>query len=367
MPFSSPINRRIAPWLGFCGLAILVFIVMRPFIGLIAWACILAFATWPLADKLRQNCGGRDALAAGVATTIAAITLFAPLLWLVWLAQQEVSAVYNGVRAFMANPPDIPAFLRDIPWLGDWLAQQRLQLLGDPQGVAHAVRGWLSGHFSQAAILAGGLGRTLIRLVLVLVILFFFYRDGVRIIHELSHVMARFIGKRTHDYLAAAASTTRAVVYGILLTALVQGMAAGAGYWVAGLASPVTLGLMTALFALIPFGTPFAWGASGAILLAQGETGAAIGVWIWGAAVVSQIDNVLRPFFISSVSDIPFLLVLFGVLGGILAFGLVGLFAGPIVLAVAWAVWGEWAEHLYEEEPPAVDIRQPRRRRSVRD
>ena len=73
-------------------------------------------------------------------------------------------------------------------------------------------------------------------------------------------------------------------------------------------------------------------------------------MWVWGAAVVSQLDNFLRPLFISSVSPIPFLLVLFGVLGGMLAFGLVGLFIGPIVLAVAWAVWREWAAHLDEGE-----------------
>ena len=356
MTAPSPLNRRIAPWLGLCGLVILVFVVMRPFIGTLAWACILAYATWPLAAKLSAKCRGRDTLVAGLATLLAAITLFAPLLWLAWLAQQEVAGVYAGARAFLTSPPEIPSFLRDIPGLGDWLAQQRLHLLGDPQGVADTLKAWASAHFQQAAMLAGGLGRTLAKLILVLVILFFFYRDGKRIIHELSHVLARFMGPRTHDYLAAAATTTRAVVYGILLTALIQGMVAGAGYWVAGLASPVTLGLFTALCALIPFGTPVAWGASGALLLLHGETGAAIGVWIWGAAVVSQIDNVLRPLFISSVSDIPFLLVLFGVLGGILAFGLIGLFTGPIVLAVAWAVWGEWAEHLYEEPAPTEPL-----------
>ncbi|HQM87001.1 MAG TPA: AI-2E family transporter, partial [Methylotenera sp.] len=81
----------------------------------------------------------------------------------------------------------------------------------------------------------------------------------------------------------------------------------------------------------------------------QGETGAAIGVWLWGAIVVSQLDNFLRPIFISSVSPIPFLFVLFGVLGGLLAFGLVGLFIGPIILAVIWAVWREWVTHLQDE------------------
>jgi len=103
--------------------------------------------------------------------------------------------------------------------------------------------------------------------------------------------------------------------------------------------------------ALIPYATPLAWGGAGAWLLFQGESAAAIGVWIWGAAVVSQLDNILRPLFISSAGTIPFLLVLFGVLGGTYAFGLVGLFTGPIVLAIAWAVWREWVEHLDETDP----------------
>ena len=349
----TPINRRIAPWLGLCGLVALVFVVIRPFVGPLAWACILAYATWPISENIRKRCGDRDSLAAGLSTALAAVTLLAPLLWLGWSAQQEIVGAYSGLRAFLTHPPEIPDFLKDIPWLGDWLAQQRLHLQGDPQGVSDALKGWLRAHTEQAAMLAGGLGRSLARLFLVLIVLFFFYRNGTRIIHELTHVMARFIGQRMHDYLAAAATTIRAVVYGILLTALVQGVVAGVGYWVAGVASPVTLGLFTAVCALIPFATPIAWGTAAALLLSQGETGAAIGVCLWGAAVVSQIDNVLRPLFISSVSDIPFLLVLFGVLGGILAFGLIGLFTGPIILAVAWAVWREWAEHLYEEQPPA--------------
>lgn len=145
------------------------------------------------------------------------------------------------------------------------------------------------------------------------------------------------------------------MVYGILLTALGQGIVAGIGYAVAGLSSPVTFGVLTFLIALIPFGTPLAWGSAGALLLFHGEVGPAIGVWLWGALVVSQLDNVLRPLFISSISPIPFLLVLFGVLGGILAFGLIGLFAGPIVLAVAWAVWREWAAQLDEAEALATN------------
>lgn len=346
---ASPLARRLTPWLALSGLGLLVFVIVTPFLVPLVWAAVLAYASWPLAERLRMRCKGRDSLAASLTTLLAGLTLFAPLLWLAWLAQEEVGRLAPAMQAFLAAPPEVPAWLAGLPWLGDWLTQQRTWLLADPQGVAAATKSWLAAHVGEAAQLAGGVGRNLAKLVLVLVILFFFYRDGARMVHELRHVLERFIGERTHGYLAAAGATTRAVVYGILLTALVQGAVAGAGYWVAGLGSPVTLGLLTALFALIPFATPLAWGGAGLWLLLQGETAAAIGIWLWGAAVVSQIDNVLRPLFISSVGAIPFLLVLFGVLGGLLAFGLVGLFAGPIVLAVAWAVWREWTTHLDDE------------------
>ena len=105
MTSPSPLNRRIAPWLGLCGLVVLVFIVMRPFIGSLAWACILAYATWPLSEKLRKKCGEQDTLAAALSTVLAAITLFGPLLWLAWLAQQEVAdlLVLGAVQLFVCH------------------------------------------------------------------------------------------------------------------------------------------------------------------------------------------------------------------------------------------------------------------------
>ncbi|OYY93812.1 MAG: AI-2E family transporter [Hydrogenophilales bacterium 28-61-23] len=351
MQVVSPLGRRLAPLLALSGLSVVAAFVLAPFLTPLAWAGILAYTSWPVAQWIRLRCGARETLAASLSTLLAALMLFAPLLWLAWLAQQEMGAFYRGLQALLLAPPALPDSLANLPWLGDWLVEQRALLISDPQGVMDAVKAWIVAHAGDAAAIVGGAGRNLAKLVLVLIILFFFYRDGVRILAELRHVLARFIGESAHDYLAAAGATTRAVVYGVLLTALVQGAFAGVGYWVAGLGSPVTLGVMTALFALIPFGTPLAWGGAGAWLLFQGETSAAVGIWIWGGAVVSQIDNVLRPIFISSVSAIPFLLVLFGVLGGILAFGLVGLFTGPIVLAVAWAIWREWTAHLDEAEP----------------
>ncbi|WP_305044546.1 AI-2E family transporter [Geoalkalibacter sp.] len=350
MSATTPLSRRLALWLALSGLALLVFLVMRPFFAPLAWAGILAYMSWPVAARIRRACRGRDTLAAGLTTLLAALILFGPLLWLVWLAQKELGQIYPLLQEFIAEPPPLPHWLEKIPWLGAWMAQMRIEVLADPQDLVVALKDWLKDHSRQAAALAGGAGKNLIKLLMVMLILFFFYRDGARILRELRHVLAQFLGPRAHGYLASVGSTTRAVVYGILLTALVQGTLAGMGYGVAGLSSPVTLGACTAIVALIPFGTPLAWGGAGAWLLFQGQIGPALGLWAWGALVVSQMDNLLRPLFISSISPIPFLLVLFGVLGGLLAFGLVGLFAGPIVLAVAWAVWREWAANLDESD-----------------
>lgn len=353
---NTTISRRIVPWLALGGLVALAFIVVAPFLAPIAWAGVLAYATWPVAEQIRRWCNNKESLAACLATALLALTLFLPLIWLIWLAQQELVHLYPALQAFLASPPAVPESLRNIPWLGDWLIHQQASLIANPEGASSVIKTWLAAHTADLSTLAGGLGKSFAKMIFVVVILFFFFRDGKRIIRELRHVLERFIGAHIHDYLHAAGTTTRAVVYGILLTALVQGVVAGLGYWVAGLSSPVMFGVLTMILALIPFGTPLAWGSAGLLLLLQGETGAAIGVWIWGAAIVSQLDNVLRPLFISSISPIPFLLVLFGVLGGLLAFGLVGLFIGPIVLSVVWAVWREWTAHLDEEETDNITM-----------
>jgi len=343
-------SRRIVPWIALTGLMSLAFLILTPFLVPIAWASVLSYVSWPIAKRIHQWCNGRDTLAASINTALAAVTLFIPLIWLAWIAQKEMANVYPILQTFL-NAPLKTELIKSSPWLdnfiGNWLVQQ-VQIFNNPHGLSAAIKAWLATHVIDVASLAGGIGKNLFKLMFVIVILFFFYRDGKKIIAELRHVLEKYIGPQAHEYLQAAGITTRAVAYGVLLTALVQGAVAGIGYWVAGLTSPVIFGVITAVFALIPFCTPIAWGSAGLWLFIQGQTTEAIGVWIWGAAVVSQLDNILRPVFISSVSPIPFLLVLFGVLGGLVAFGLVGLFIGPTVLAVSWAVWREWTAHLHE-------------------
>ena len=153
-----------------------------------------------------------------------------------------------------------------------------------------------------------------------------------------------------NNYLIAVGNMTTAVVWGLIITALAQGVVAGIGYWWLGLSAPMLLGTITALVAMVPFGAPFAWGGIALFLLIGGQYLNGIILLAWGALAVSSVDNLVRPIVISNASQIPFLLVMFGVLGGLAAFGLVGLFMGPVILAVLIAIWQEWLEESEQEQ-----------------
>ena len=127
--------------------------------------------------------------------------------------------------------------------------------------------------------------------------------------------------------------------------------------------APVLFGAFTALIALMPFGTPFVWGALGAWLLFTGKTLEGIGLLLWGTLVVSSVDNLIRPLVISSATHIPFLLVMFGVIGGLAAFGLIGMFVGPVIVAVLLALWREWLE----DQAPRGPARRPPPEAAARD
>ncbi len=363
---ASPSNRlamlsdTVLPALFLGGLVYASWVIVLPFLAPLTWAVMVAYATYPLYERLRALLGGRGGLAAAIMSLVSAAVLFAPLAWGAVAAQQEAGALTAAVRKFLANPPAIPQWIERLPAIGSWLAQVRNDWISQPEVITGEIAEWLKARTGDMATIVGAIGKNLGKMMIALVAMFFVYRDWEYIVGQVRTVFARFLGERVDDYLVAIGTTTRAVVYGLLVTAFIQGALAGAGYAVAGAPAPVLLGLITAVLALIPFATPLAWGSVGIWLLSQGETAAGIGILIWGAAVVSQIDNIIRPIVISAQTDVPFLVVLIGVLGGVVAFGLIGLFIGPIVLAILLAVWREWAEENATLGPPADSTGPPR-------
>ena len=342
---AEKIARRVILGILLGGLLVLSYAVLQPFIVPVAWAGIITYATWPLHRQLRARMRRYPTLAALIMTLLLTAALVLPALWLASLLRTELGTAISTVSgAIRAGTLALPDFIRNLPWAGDALQRLLEQLTGDPENFGTQMNTWVRQGLDQAVALIGDVGRNAAKLGFALITVFFFYRDGDKVLRQVQKVLRRFLGERVDGYLVAVGSMTKAVVWGLVATALAQGVVAGLGYWWAGVAAPILLSAVTALIAMIPFGTPFAWGSIGIWLLISGDTVGGIGLLLWGALVVSWVDNLVRPLVISNATRIPFVLVMFGVLGGLAAFGLVGLFLGPVVLAVLMAVWREWME-----------------------
>jgi predicted PurR-regulated permease PerM len=341
----SPLARRTAAF------AFLVFIfgatlwVLSPFFASLAWAGILAYVTWPLHQWLRQRLPQRDNLAALLMTLGVAATLLLPMLWVMFTLVGDMATALVILKRLAAEGlPPLPAGVRDWP-VGEWVIAQYQRVQGDPVWARAQLDALGLMDATALKAVAGGVGRNAAKFGIAVFALFFLYRRGDEVLTQFRGVATRWLGESARSYILAVGVTVRAVVFGIVLTALAQGVLAGLGYWVTGITAPALWGAITALVSLLPFVGPLVWIGLSLGLLAHGETEAALGLFLWGALVVSWVDNLIRPLVISGPMRIPFLLVFLGVLGGLNAFGLIGLFLGPVLLAVSVAIWREWLGH----------------------
>jgi predicted PurR-regulated permease PerM len=198
------------------------------------------------------------------------------------------------------------------------------------------------------------LGQGTLQLALSLFIAFFFYRDGLAGAQRLQGVARRLWGEQGLHMLEVVGATIKSVVYGTIGTAIAQSTLTTVGLWLAGVPGVLLLGFITFLVALTPIGAPLVWFPAALWLFFTGATGWAVFLVLWGIFVVGGADNIIRPYFISRGSDLPFVLVFLGVLGGTLAFGFLGLFLGPTLLATGYEIVRDWAQ----VEPPALDVDQ---------
>jgi predicted PurR-regulated permease PerM len=203
---------------------------------------------------------------------------------------------------------------------------------------------WVKQLATPALGVMSNIGQNAVVLLFTLFTMFFLFRDGPQVVDQFRQVFDQVLGERTKGYLHTIETTVKAVVYGIVLTAIAQGAIAGMGYWLVGVKAPILLAIVTTMFAMIPFGTPVVWVSVSLLLLLEGDTWAGVSLLLWGSLVVSWVDNISRPLVISSSTRIPFVLVMFGVLGGLASFGFIGLFLGPVILAMALAIWREWQQ-----------------------
>ncbi|UVE19282.1 AI-2E family transporter [Pseudomonas sp. LS44] len=320
--------------------------VLAPFWSALFWAAVLAFASWPLMPLLTRWLNGRTTAAAAILTLGWMLLVAVPL---VMLTINLADHIRDGMSLLkdvqMQGLPAPPDWLGTIPLIGERLI--RLWYTIDQQGSAFfaslkpymgEVGNWLLARSAQ-------IGAGLVELVLSLVLVFFFYRDGPRMAIFVRSGLRRLIGDRADHYLELVAGTVQRVVNGVIGTAAAQAVLALIGFWIAGVPGALVLGLLTFAFSLIPMGPPLVWIPATAWLVWHGEYGYAVFLAIWGTFIISGVDNVLKPYLISRGGNLPLVVVLLGVFGGLLAFGFMGLFLGPTLLAVAYSLVSDWIAH----------------------
>jgi len=310
--------------------------VMVPFWSALFWGAVLAFASWPLMRLLTRALKGRESLAAAILTLGWMVLVLAPLVWLGFNLADHVRDATAFVKDVQVDGlPDPPTWLAGIPLVGERLVgywntidQQGAALLVSVRPYLGQVGNWL---LARSAQIGGGI----LELTLSIVFVFFFYRDGPRVAAFVLSLLERLIGDRAQYYLDLVAGTVQRVVNGVIGTAAAQAVLALIGFLIAGVPGALVLGIGTFLLSLVPMGPPLIWIPATAWLAWRGDYGMAIFLGMWGTFIVSGGDNVLKPYLISRGGNLPLVIVLLGVFGGLLAFGFIGLFIGPTLLAVA--------------------------------
>lgn len=325
-------------------LAVGCLMVLRPFLSALLWALILSFSTWPLYAWLVRRLKGRRSLAALLMTLLVAAIFILPLAAAGTHLADSVAKVGGIIGVLLQEgPPGPPDWAAELPIIGPQLEERWLELERLGAGWTAELQPYLQTGLDWLLGLGVRLGEAMLQVSLGVVAAFFFFRDGAEATRRLGIALERLGGLRAQRLLVVAASTVRSVIYGVIGTALAQATLQGLGLWLAGVPAAFFLGFLTFFLGFVPVGPPLIWLPAAAWLLYKGAVGWGLFLIIWGFLVVSGVDNVLRPYLISRGSRLPLVLVLFGVLGGLIAFGFLGIFLGPTLLALGHALFQEWS------------------------
>jgi len=319
------------------------YLVLHPLIPALLFAAVVCSATWPLHLRVRRALRGRSSLAALAMTLLLSVLVIGPCFLLaVNLAGNVKDAVEAGNALLKGGPLRPPAWIAQIPVLGEVLADHWQRLASSTDSLATQSRGLFepARNFLLGAGKAAGEG--LMQLALACFVGFFFYRDGDALLLGTRKVLAGLAGELGDELLDTIGNTVTGVVHGVFGTALAQALVALAGFLIAGVPAPFLLAAATFVLSIVPIGPPLVWGAAAAWLAYDGQVGWAIFMALWGLLAISTIDNLVKPYLISRSSHLPVLLIILGVFGGVVAFGFIGLFIGPPVLAIGLTLVQLW-------------------------
>jgi predicted PurR-regulated permease PerM len=317
--------------------------VLYPFMAAVLFAAVICVFTWPLHQRVWRQFGRRDTLAAITMTLLLLIALILPMAYLAANLADSATILLDEAQTTMRNlQPIAPEWMRNLPLVGHQLAE-----FWQRAAVSHEELMRLLSQYSEpmrkfmldgVQLVMGGF----LQLLLVVFVAFFFYRDGTYLAKIVVAILRRLGGELGEEMLQLSCNTVKGVMLGIFGTALAQATVALFGFWLAGVPMPLLLALATFFLSVVPVGPPLIWGGATLWLYNHGDHGWAIFLALYGLLAISSVDNVVKPILISHSSHLPLLLVVLGVLGGALAFGFIGIFLGPTLLAVGLTLITHW-------------------------
>lgn len=327
----------------FAGLLFGILAVLRPFTTAILFGAILAIAAWPLRDFLLRH-GLRRGLVATLLLVLALAVVVLPLMAMAPGLGERLTQGAGRLRDYLASAPQIPPRLAGLPVVGDRLASMWDKVLlakGNIRTVLEPYSAELRQIFVGAA---GALGQSVLQIILSLVVATFFWVSGDALVATLRDILRRLAGETADATLDVAAGAVRSVAYGVVGTAIIQAVIMAIGLTVAGVPGAVLLGFVTLLLALSQIGAPLiivVWAGAAVWLFGQDQQGWGIFMIFWGL-VVTVIDNFIKPFLIGVGVEMPLSLTILGVFGGFVAFGFLGLFIGPTLIAIGFTLLEAW-------------------------
>jgi predicted PurR-regulated permease PerM len=325
------------------GLLALSLWVLRPFLAATVWATMIVVATWPWLVSLERLFGGRRTPAVAVMSVGMLLLLVAPLWWAITTIADRSDQLIAFWKDLTDNGiPTPPSWVEAIPYVGEKLATGwRDFIAGGAPGILDHITPYASSTGKWLLSQFGGLGGMLIQFLLVVVIAAIFYASGEAAASMARGFGKRLAGKRGEDAVVLAGQAIRAVALGVGVTAVTQTALGGLGLVIAGVPFAAVLSAAMLMLCIAQVGPSLVLFPAVAWMYWQGNTGMATFLLVWSLVVVS-LDNFLRPMLIKRGADLPLLLIFAGVIGGLISFGLIGIFVGPVALAVTYTLLRAW-------------------------
>ncbi len=322
-------------------------------------ALIICFASWPIYQRLLRACDGNTTWAASLALSAMVLGIVIPLAMVFSYALDEVREWIRWLTFANENGAPVPDWLTAVPMMGPTLAEQWEIYLGEPHQLGQVLSlvsgAQISGISRWVLVFGWGTAGLLLTLLFMLITLFFLYKDGHIMSRQLDTLGERILPERWHQFSRVVPATVTSTVVGMTVIAIGEGIILGIAYWIAGVPSPVAFGVLTGFMALIPGGAPLIFSVISIYLLGTGEMAAGVGLFLWGSVELFVVDKTIRPRLVGGPVKLPFLPTFFGLIGGVKTMGIIGLFVGPVLMALLVSIWREW---LREESAPPPSVPQ---------